>query len=208
MNARRPWRESQKVIVLWFLPEPEVARAPDDGGCLGAATPAADDAPPSTGALEPAQPHVLPAGPAHQLDFRRRGARDGELDDVIDHPGGGGLERRGKSHESNEPQEAHRCINRLVLRLVVGHGSGAMPPLHSPRGRRSRERTCPGLASWRAGSSLRTQLRLYIVITHAPPRPRLCCSATRAPSTWRSPAVPRKCHTSSVHWARPVAPSG
>jgi hypothetical protein len=50
--------------------------------------------------------------------------------------------------------------------------------------------------------------RRYIVTTQAPPRPRLCWSATRAPSTWRFSAWPRSCHTSSVHCARPVAPRG
>src|SRR6202012_1827898 len=50
--------------------------------------------------------------------------------------------------------------------------------------------------------------RSYRVTTQAPPSPRLCCNATRAPSTWRGPACPRSCQTSSAHWARPVAPSG
>jgi len=31
----------------------------------------------------------------------------------------------------------------------------------------------------------------YIVTTAAPPRPRLCCSAICAPSTWRDAALPR-----------------
>src|SRR5205823_14843292 len=48
----------------------------------------------------------------------------------------------------------------------------------------------------------------YIVTTHAPPRPTLCWSATRAPSTWRFSAVPFSCQTSSAHCASPVAPSG
>lgn len=46
------------------------------------------------------------------------------------------------------------------------------------------------------------------VTTAAPPSPMLCASPTRAPGTWRAPAVPRSCHTSSAAWARPVAPSG
>ncbi len=48
----------------------------------------------------------------------------------------------------------------------------------------------------------------YMVTTQAPPRPRLCWSATRAPSTCRRSAWPLSCHTSSAHCARPVAPSG
>src|SRR5262249_60588971 len=54
---------------------------------------------------------------------------------------------------------------------------------------------------------VRSGLR-YMVTTAAPPRPRLCCSATFAPSTWRFSARPRSCQLSSAHCARPVAPSG
>src|SRR3978361_2030891 len=58
------------------------------------------------------------------------------------------------------------------------------------------------------GRSLKAQATWYMVTTQAPPRPRLCWRAMRAPSTWRWSAWPRTCHTSSVHCARPVAPSG
>src|SRR5271155_2703689 len=50
--------------------------------------------------------------------------------------------------------------------------------------------------------------RLYIVTTTAPPRPRLCCSATKTSPTKRLFAQPRSCHTSSAHCAKPVAPNG
>src|SRR6185295_4192594 len=48
----------------------------------------------------------------------------------------------------------------------------------------------------------------YIVTTAAPPRPRLCWSATFAPGTCRLSATPRSCQLSSAHCASPVAPSG
>ena len=44
------------------------------------------------------------------------------------------------------------------------------------------ERIQPGIRS--EVHAVVRQLR-YIVTTHAPPMPTLCCSATRAPSTWR-----------------------
>lgn len=43
----------------------------------------------------------------------------------------------------------------------------------------------------------------YSVTTAAPPRPRLCCSATFAPGTCLLPARPRSCQQSSAHCARP-----
>lgn len=43
----------------------------------------------------------------------------------------------------------------------------------------------------------------YSVTTAAPPRPRLCCSATFAPGTCLPPARPRSCQQSSAHCARP-----
>src|SRR3546814_14767812 len=46
-------------------------------------------------------------------------------------------------------------------------------------------------------SRLAQFVRWYIVTTQAPPRPRLCCSAVRAPSTCRGPALPRSCSTRS-----------
>lgn len=48
----------------------------------------------------------------------------------------------------------------------------------------------------------------YSVTTTAPPRPRLCCSARRAPPTCRLPARPRSCQQSSAHCARPETSSG
>ena len=39
----------------------------------------------------------------------------------------------------------------------------------------------------------------YIATTAAPPSPRLCWSATFAPSTWRLSACPRSCQLSSAH---------
>ena len=49
---------------------------------------------------------------------------------------------------------------------------------------------------------------LYSVHTTAPPSPTLCCSAYFTPDTCRLSASPRSCQQSSLHWARPVAPSG
>jgi len=46
------------------------------------------------------------------------------------------------------------------------------------------------------GRAPRQSLR-YMVTTAAPPRPRLCWSATRAPGTWRASAVPRSWCVSS-----------
>ena len=49
---------------------------------------------------------------------------------------------------------------------------------------------------------------LYAVTTTFPPKPRLCCSPTLAPLTWRGPHSPRNCQFNSAHCATPVAPSG
>src|SRR6476646_11024545 len=40
------------------------------------------------------------------------------------------------------------------------------------------------------------------------PRPTVWASATRAPSIWRGPAVPRSCWVSSTTWPSADAPSG
>lgn len=48
---------------------------------------------------------------------------------------------------------------------------------------------------------------LKSVTTTAPPSPRLCCSATFAPGTWRRPACPRSCQHSSAHCASPETSS-
>lgn len=48
----------------------------------------------------------------------------------------------------------------------------------------------------------------YIVITHAPPSPKLCCSPTVASFTCLGPHSPLSCQHNSEHCARPVAPSG
>src|SRR5690606_32440757 len=71
--------------------------------------------------------------------------------------------------------------------------------LHHRQGHPDVHPTSPPAQPWGACSS---------VITTAPPRPRLCCSASEAPSTCRAPARPRSCQLSSVTWAMPVAPSG
>jgi len=44
---------------------------------------------------------------------------------------------------------------------------------------------------------------LYKATTAAPPSPRLCCSPTFAPFTWRFPAIPLNCQHNSEHWAKP-----
>jgi hypothetical protein len=45
---------------------------------------------------------------------------------------------------------------------------------------------------------------LYMVTTAAPPIPKLCWSATHAPSTCLFSLSPRNCDTSSAHWANPT----
>ena len=109
--------------------------------------------------------------------------------------GAGGAHRRSAGARRGRPTTSRPGAHRGML---------YRRPLRRSRRNRGRPATlhaaCPELCS--------AQSRRYIVITQAPPRPRLCCSATFAPSTWRLSAWPRSCQTSSVHCARPVAPSG
>lgn len=85
-----------------------------------------------------------------------------------------------------------------------GLGSEASPDPLSSAG----PRLCPP-PSQGAGAGAGSHLRAggkpmpYSVTTAAPPRPRLCCSATFAPGTCLPPARPRSCQQSSAHCARP-----
>ncbi len=68
-----------------------------------------------------------------------------------------------------------------------------------------------GRRGWlRARRRVRPGVRRAGTPSRRPPRRGRCCAAGRRStlSTWRLSAVPRSCHVSSAHWARPVAPSG
>ncbi len=76
--------------------------------------------------------------------------------------------------------EQHRVLVGLLNRLAQQHVQGATEAeIH------------------RLQLTDHTRSDWYSVTTQAPPRPRLCCSAVRAPGTWRAAALPRNWWVSS-----------
>ena len=135
---------------------------------------------------------------------------------VLSRPSTGGCPR---SRAPRRRDRRHRPPRTLHARRArASSGRRVRASARRPDGRRGlpdRSGRSPVRLLERAGRCARlarhcrgAQSARYIVITHAPPRPRLCWSATLAFGTWRLFAVPRSCQTSSVHCARPVAPSG
>lgn len=93
-----------------------------------------------------------------------------------------------------------RALSEHTRSRFSPHAAPQLSHQRSSRGSGRRQRP-PGC---RRGAHLAPGTPMpYRVSTAAPPRPRLCCSATFAPGTWRLPARPRSCQQSSAHCARP-----
>src|SRR5207244_7721313 len=97
--------------------------------------------------------------------------------------------------------EAEQIARRHAQRAGIG-GEGALPVADDVE--EEAQAPCfdhPGHAAQRLADVLSIEhghhARPYIVTTAAPPRPRLCCSAMRAPSTCVRSAQPRNWRVSS-----------